>query len=222
MFALQRGWPLFLVWDDGGIKAPYVPGSIRGRKVEKVTNTSAIQKTTPHTKDSQFRGLRSSSAQALTDIYQASDHQTAVRAPAILAKQIMSSPVLTLSPTAELSDAWEIIQRKRFRHIPVLSSQGHLVGILSDRDLFRATIEIVTSLEQLGANANQRPIQQIMVRNILSASPETEIRAIARILFEERIGAMPIVTEQGNLVGILTRSDILRTVVNEAPFELWI
>ena len=111
----------------------------------------------------------------------------------------MNSPVFTLSPPSELLEAWELIQSKRFRHVPILSSQGHLVGILSDRDVFRATIEIVTTPEQSATNGHERSIQQIMVRNVLSAAPETEIRAIARILFEERIGAMSIVTDQGEL-----------------------
>ena len=50
--------------------------------------------------------------------------------------------------------------------------------------------------------------------------PETEIRLIADVLIKERIGAMPIVDEKEKLVGIVTRSDILRTVV-KAPLELW-
>ncbi len=213
---------MFNVWGDGGIRNPYVPGTIRGRRVEKISHTFAIGKTTPHTKSSDFQSLNSDQRRLRTEIYQASDSQRTVRTPAILAKQIMSSPVVTLSPTAELPEAWNIIQQRRFRHIPVLSSQGYLVGILSDRDVSYATIEVLTSPDQSKGNATRKPIQQIMVTNVLSASPETEIRTIARILFEERIGAMPIVGEQGELIGMLTRSDILRTVVNKAPLELWI
>ena len=41
-------------------------------------------------------------------------------------------------------------------------------------------------------------------------------------MFKERIGAMPIVDDQGTLVGILTRSDILRVLVNKAPLQLWV
>lgn len=213
---------MFVVWENGGTSAPYIRGSIRGRKVEKITNSSTIQKTSPQTKDSGFHHSNSASTSPLTKSYQASDAQTLVRVPAILAKQIMSSPVLTLSPTAEMSEVWEVIQGKRFRHIPILSSEGRLIGILSDRDVFRATIKIIMTADQSEVTTSRRPIEQIMVKNVLSASPDTEIRAIARILFEERIGAMPIVGKEGELVGMLTRSDILRTVVNEAPLELWI
>ncbi|GJL63773.1 MAG: hypothetical protein NPIRA04_24270 [Nitrospirales bacterium] len=212
---------MFVVWEDGGIKLPYTPGSIRRGRVEKVQRSSSIQKMASQVEDSNPQSPQTDSSRA-AETYQQSEPPPDSRKPAFLAKQIMSSPVVTLFPTAKLSDAWSIIQSQRFRHIPVLSSQGHLVGILSDRDLFRATIEIVTLPDQSGVDAHRKPIQQIMVRNVLAAAPKTEIRAIARVLFEERIGAMPIVAEQGDLVGILTRSDILRTVVNEAPIELWI
>ncbi|WP_454062120.1 CBS domain-containing protein [Candidatus Nitrospira salsa] len=212
---------MFVVWEDGGIKVPYTPGSIRGRRVEKVQRSSPIQKTESRLQDSKIQSPETEASRA-AETYQQSEPSRDSRQPAILAKQIMSAPVVTLSPTAKLSDAWNIIQGQRFRHVPVLSSQGHLVGILSDRDLFRATIEIDASSEQPGVNAHNGPIQQLMTRNVLSAGPETEIRAIASILFEERIGAMPIVTETGNVIGILTRSDILRTVINKAPIELWI
>ena len=212
---------MFVVWEDGGVKIPYTPGSIRGRRVEKIQKSLPIQKTAPHTPDAKSQSSRTENAY-VAENYQQAESYPRKREPAILAKQIMASPVFTLPPTAHLSEAWEVIIEKRFRHIPVLSSQGQLVGILSDRDVYRARIEIMTSTEQSSAETNRRSIQQIMVGSVLSASPETEIRAIARILFEERIGAMPIVTEEGELVGILTRSDILRTVVNEAPFELWI
>jgi len=211
---------MFVVWQDGGITVPYTPGSIRRGRVEKIQRSSSIQTMASGVEVSNPQSPQTDSSR-VAETYQQSEPPPDSRTPAILAKQIMSSPVVTLSLSAKLSDAWSIIQSQRFRHIPVLSPQGHLVGILSDRDLFRATIEVV-SLEQARDKPQQKPIQQIMTRNVLSAGPETEIRGIASILFEERIGAMPIVTEQGDLIGILTRSDILRTVVNNAPLELWV
>ena len=212
---------MFVVWEDGGVKTPYAPGSIRDRRVEKVQKSFPIQKTVPHTPDSKSQSFRTENAY-VAETYQQTESYPQRREPAIRAKQIMTSPVFTLLPTAHLSEAWDVIIEKRFRHIPVLSSQEQLVGILSDRDVFCARIESATATEQTSTDVNRQVIQQIMAKNVLSASPEAEIRAIARILFEERIGAMPIVTEEGKLVGILTRSDILRTVVNEAPLELWI
>ena len=65
-------------------------------------------------------------------------------------------------------------------------------------------------------------IQGLITERVLVASPDTEIREVAKILFEHRIGAMPVISSSERLVGIITRSDILRTLVNRAPLELWI
>ena len=131
------------------------------------------------------------------------------RQPAVLAQQIMSSPVTTVRADQALEEATAIFQSHRFRHLPVLSSEGRLVGILSDRDA-------------LSLPDGVWKVSEVMTRGVLTARPQAEIREMARIMLEERIGAMPIVNEAHELVGILTRTDILRTVVHHAPLELWL
>ncbi len=145
------------------------------------------------------------------------------RRPAILASQIMASPVVTLPPEATMAEAWELIRAKRFRHIPILSREKELIGIISDRDLLREAGSICSTVyRQDKTGQEQMTIQGMIKRKVLTASPDTGIREIARILFEERIGSMPIVDDNGSLVGMITRSDILRTLVNNAPLDLWI
>lgn len=145
------------------------------------------------------------------------------RRPAILASQIMASPVVTLPPEATMAEAWELIRTRGFRHVPVVSRNKELVGIISDRDLLLEAGTICSKVSQQdNAGQEQMTIQCLIKRRVLTASPDTGIREIARILFEERIGSMPIVDDKGILVGIITRSDILRTIVNNAPLDLWI
>ncbi len=57
---------------------------------------------------------------------------------------------------------------------------------------------------------------------VLVARPISEVRAIARVMFEEHIGAMPIVGEAGELKGMLTRSDILRVLIAHLDFDQWV
>ncbi len=145
------------------------------------------------------------------------------RRPAILASQIMAFPVVTLPPEATMAEAWELIRTKRFRHVPVVSRKKGLVGIISDRDLLLEAGNICSTVSQRdNAGHEQMTIQGLIRRRVLTASHDTGIREIARILFEERIGSMPIVDDKGVLVGIITRSDILRTIINNAPLDLWI
>jgi acetoin utilization protein AcuB len=154
----------------------------------------------------------SSSSQALSAYLEVTE-KNPQREKVLRAEQIMSSNVVTLSSSDRLKEARHIFENRRFRHVPIVSNTGKLVGILSDRDL----------LKNLNQQGIEKPlsIEDVMVKSVLTARPETEIRMIAKIMFDERIGALPIVDSDEKLVGILTRSDILRTIVNRAPLELW-
>ncbi len=145
------------------------------------------------------------------------------RGPALHAYQIMSSPVVTLSPQTTITEAWRVFRERRFRHIPVVTPDRKIYGIISDRDLLRyaATSGKIPPYSEDAPEAHT-VITGLVKTRVVAASRDTEIREIAKILFEQRIGAMPVLTESGLLDGIITRSDILRTLINHAPLELWV
>jgi acetoin utilization protein AcuB len=157
------------------------------------------------------------------EAYERAERGLQEREPALRADQIMSSPVVTLHPKARFDEAWRLVCERRFRHVPVLSEEGKLVGILSDRDLLREAAGVGNGSEGGGDRPTcSIPVRDFMRTGVIAATPDTEIREIARMLFEERTGAMPIVDEEERLVGIVTRSDILRALVKHAPLEIWI
>ncbi|HNX96403.1 MAG TPA: CBS domain-containing protein [Candidatus Aminicenantes bacterium] len=136
--------------------------------------------------------------------------------PLLHAFEIMSSPVITVRPELKVDDAWAYFQRSGVRHMPVLSGMV-LAGIVSERDL-------LVPLARGGltfADWRERPVSGVMASPVVSASRETDIRRIARAMFENRIGAMPILDDQRHLVGIITRSDILYALVHHGPLKLW-
>lgn len=145
------------------------------------------------------------------------------REPAINAHQIMTTKVITLGIDASIFEAWNLFREKRFRHVPVLSREHKLIGMLSDRALLRyaATTGQVPPYAPDSPQAKTN-IRALTTAGVITATPDTRIREIARMMFEKRVGAMPIVDQYANIVGIITRSDILRTLVNHAPLELWI
>ncbi len=145
------------------------------------------------------------------------------RQPALHAHQIMSSPVTTLMPETTIVEAWGVFREHRFRHIPVVDGEGRLVGIVADRDLLRYAA-LNGRIPPYGPDSPEArtPIARLMKQQVLTATPDTEIRQIAQVLIEQHIGAMPIMDYRGALVGIVTRSDILRALVTHAPLELWV
>jgi acetoin utilization protein AcuB len=205
------------------MRTPYVPGAVRQRNVEKISKASAPGKVRVGQEDPLSvspKTTRSSSFQAR--LYEQVETFTQSTRAKILARAIMSSPVLTLPVTASLSQAWEVVHVRRFRHIPILGADDSVFGILSDRDLFRGTMESILSGTTWSTKQVDTPIRNLVSHPVLVASPEAELRAIARVLLEERIGALPIVSEAGDLVGMITRSDILRVLVAHPDFDQWV
>jgi len=142
--------------------------------------------------------------------------------PVLIASQIMSSQVTTLNPHDSITYAIELFKKTKLRHIPIIASNERVVGILSDRDILHYLSGTSDDYKQqkstIGIN---HEIKHLMKSKVLTASMDTDVRFIARLFVEQHIGAMPIVTE-GNLVGIITRSDVLGAVMRNFILELWV
>lgn len=96
---------------------------------------------------------------------------------------------------------------------------GTLVGMVSDRDLLRHVPGLSTGTAPV--QAAQYRLAESMVTRVISATPATDIREIARTMLSERIHAVPILDGTRRLVGILSTRDLLRAIANHGPLELW-
>lgn len=214
---------MLTMWSINSQAEQYVPGMVRStRSVEKVTSSASVPSIQERYSQANSNGPLSQFKGRVNEAYGDSPEAQPKREPAILAKQVMTSPVVGLDLNTSIAEAWKLVHQRRFRHVPVVTTDQRIVGIISDRDLWREAAGIHTHPEAESISLPNITVQDIMIDRVLTAHPDTEIRTIARVMFEERIGGMPIVTEEGTLVGIMTRSDILRTVMNQVPFELWI
>lgn len=143
------------------------------------------------------------------------------RSPSLLlAEQVMTSPVVTLTPEASITEALIQFRINAFRHVPVVTSAGRLVGIVSDRDILRYMSGLTESYQQQAPHSSDARVEQLMTPRVLTASVDTDIRYIARLFVEQHIGAIPVAKE-GELKGIITRSDVLEAVMCHYSLELW-
>lgn len=123
---------------------------------------------------------------------------------------LMQREVVTLDAGDNLSLADDVMRLGRIRHLPVVE-QGLLVGILSQRDLFRAAVSSVLQL----AHSSERewlariPVRAVMTPDVVSVPPGTSIRRAVEIMLERRIGCLPVV-ERGQLRGLLSETDCMR------------
>ncbi|NIP78608.1 MAG: CBS domain-containing protein [Gemmatimonadetes bacterium] len=116
----------------------------------------------------------------------------------------MTRDVVTVSLEATVANALETIRSNNIRHLPVVDG-GRLLGVVTDRDLRMA-------LDAEGRAARDSTVSDVMSAPPVTVDPGTPIETAAGILAERRIGCLPVL-EDGELVGILTESDLLRAFV---------
>jgi acetoin utilization protein AcuB len=150
--------------------------------------------------------------------YQQQVQQAPASKPALLAQDLMTSPVSWLPSDSTLLEAWTVMKRQGIHHLPVTSVDGTLVGTISSQDLLPYAHEL-ESVNQPGPSSEHK-LPHVMNSRVLSATPTTEIREIAHIMLEEHVSGIPILDSSRHLIGILTTSDILRAIVHRSPLDL--
>jgi CBS domain-containing protein len=113
---------------------------------------------------------------------------------------LMSTALLYLHERDSLEQAHLSMRAAGVRHIPVVDSGRRVVGILSDRDILRAMAE----------DTLDRPVSAAMTREVRTVRPDTPAHEAARVLLEHKIGSLPVVGDDEQLVGIITETDFLR------------
>lgn len=123
-------------------------------------------------------------------------------------------PIVT-HPRDSIERARALCEEHRVNQLPVVSG-GELVGIITDRDLrdaFPSLTEHVEHPVQAHAQTAGIDVEEVMTRQVLSVAETESVHAAASLLLRERIGALPVLRDK-QLVGIVTRSDLLRALIS--------
>ncbi len=144
-----------------------------------------------------------------------------------LVRDWMTTDVSSLKETQPVSEAVELLLKKKVKSAPVVDEDGHLLGLISEADLIASETEvhIPTMISILGEVAAWPPsilrfrhdverssaltVSSAMSKEVQTASPDQSISEIAGILYDNKIVMVPVV-ESGKVIGVIGRSDILR------------
>jgi CBS domain-containing protein len=131
-----------------------------------------------------------------------------------LVRDWMTRDVVTITPDTTLSEAHRLMVDKHIRRLPVLK-KGLLAGIVTLGDVRGAEPSGATSLSIWEVNylLSRLKIEEIMMRHLLTISPNATIGQAAEMMLEHKVSGLPVVDEAKKLVGIITESDIFRLVV---------
>jgi acetoin utilization protein AcuB len=132
----------------------------------------------------------------------------------MLVKNWMSKNVVAVDVNDSMQLAIYTLQDNKIKLLPI-TSEGRLVGIVSDRDLKKASPSDATTLDmhELLYLISRIKISDLMIKNPITVLPDYTIEEAAQLLLEHKISGLPVLDSKGNLVGIITKSDIFRALI---------
>jgi CBS domain-containing protein len=135
----------------------------------------------------------------------------------LLVRDWMTTPVISVTPTTPIREAYDLMKETGIRHLPVLSKH-ELVGILSIGDIREASPSDATTLSVWEMNYlwDKLTVERAMTDKVLTVAADDKLLQAVHILLEHKISSLPVVDEHRHVVGILTESDILRATIYEA------
>ena len=136
--------------------------------------------------------------------------------PPVLVKHIMTDKVVTFFPEQSVLLAADVMRIHKFRHLPVVDAERHLVGVVSDRDILASQVSTVREVADSTRSTIESRIliRDIMTTELWTVQPTTNASAAGRMLIDHRFSCLPVTEDDTTLVGILTVRDFLRFAIN--------
>ena len=126
-------------------------------------------------------------------------------------RNLMHTNLVTLEVSDTLNIAEDIMRMRRIRHLPVVNADKHIVGMVTQRDLFKASISSVFgfSREKEQKWRGTIKVKDVMTQEVTTVSPETGLVEAVEKLLTAKFSSLPVVDETGVLIGLLTETDCL-------------
>ncbi len=129
----------------------------------------------------------------------------------MLVRSRMTTRLHMVSPETTIADALTLARAERIRHLPVMEG-AKLVGLVTDRDLRSAVPPAWSDAEDYRKSVSTKQVSEVMSKAVITATPMTPVEEASKLMYENRIGCLPV-TEGDKLVGIITETDLLRSLV---------
>lgn len=144
------------------------------------------------------------------------------RQPLRLVSDVMTERVFTVRDTDSLREAWHQLQSAGVGQAPVVNALGQVVGLITRADL--VGLDQLPSPEQsplVWLAVLAKPVSDAMASPVPAANPDTDLRRLAQVLLETDYPGLPVMAEGDQLVGFVTRADILKAIANDPPLDIW-
>jgi len=121
----------------------------------------------------------------------------------IVAGEIMNKKILPLHENLSLNEAWKMVKEHQFEHFPIISSEGKFVGLLSEKEI----------LKRIQNKEGKKSLKEVISKETICADESTNLHEVIQVFFNENLEAVPILDNQQKVLGILSRNDLLQTML---------
>ena len=210
-----------LVVFDRGTRIKTPASSIFPPRRVEASSASAADPAIPSGQNS-ARAEHEQQIEDFAHLAESAEHKAAVKAyasnaeasqqrkPEILARQIMSSPVISCQIDTPVSQAISQMETAGVHYLAVFDTQSELTGLVNRRDL------------QISHKLVNSSVEAAIQQHFLAATPDTPVLQIASNLLEYQCGAVLVLDTEDQLSGIITRTDLIRLLISQARVEGWV
>ncbi len=151
-----------------------------------------------------------------------------------IAKDIMSSPTISISKEQTVKEALDLLAKHGISGLPIVDENDKVVGIISDTDIIRysqqksivphtgssfwispySEIEELASVRSGFELLHKTKLENIMTKKVYSVTEDTPASDVAKLMNRRKINRIPVVSDDGKLIGIVTRADMVQCMAN--------
>src|SRR5574344_598214 len=132
----------------------------------------------------------------------------------IVANRMTKNPI-TVQPGTKIDEAAALMKKNKVRRLPVVD-EGKLVGFISDKDIMRVSPSPATTLSkyEISSLLAQMCVKDIMASGVIAVREDATIEEAALLMANNKIGGLPVVSDVGVVVGVITETDVFHAFVD--------
>ena len=167
-------------------------------------------------------GLATRRLPGRSGLYQQLQDAPPTRQPLRTVAQVMRQPALSVRSGQSIAQAWRTLQAANVGQAPVLDPEGKLVGLLTRAQLMRLDHLPTPDQNSLVWRAwLSQLVQRVMVSPVPAVFANTQLRRVAQVLVDTGLPGLPVVSETDELVGFVSRTDVLHALTHDPPLDAW-
>ena len=132
-------------------------------------------------------------------------------------KDIMTKDCIYIDSKSTIQDAYDILKEHKIGQIPIVSFGKKIMGIIDKKMILNLLMDDLENSK----NILEKKLEDLYLEQLITADPQTDIRKVAKVMIDFKLHAVPIVEENVILIGIVSKTDIIKAVSNIPQFQLW-